>query len=229
MMRARRDAVAAAVTVAAVIALTGTSCAPPVPGPDRSGASGRAGAGLPDPGPSAGSGRSGGTGGTTKPPCPTPGPLTRSQLPAFPSADGVGRISQNPCLPLAGLTDRILGFVPRNGDPEYTKFRSGVGQFVGKLDAANDLAQCAYETDRLAVGVYQHTATPWSIGMVAVVRKDLKGIVDIGACWLPGRLPFPLRTQAVAPRGSSRPTAPTPLPRRAAATPSRSCGSAPPT
>ncbi|MGW4892911.1 hypothetical protein ACWEQL_11730 [Kitasatospora sp. NPDC004240] len=105
-------------------------------------------------------------------------------------------------MPLVGLADQILGFVPRSGNPEYANFRNGLGQFVGRLNAANDLAECAYETDGLTVAVYQHDGTLWSIGMVAVIRKDLKGIADIGACWLPKRLPFSLpRAFGAAPDG----------------------------
>lgn len=185
-------------TVAVVVALTGVSCAQPNPGSGHGGGDQQRHAASPDPKSSAGAGRSGAAS-TKKPACPTPGPLTGSQFPAFPRADKVSKINQNPCLPLVGVADQILGFVPKSGNPKYTSFRNGLGQFVGKLNAANDLAECAYETDRLAVGVYQHDGTPWSIGLVAVVRKDLKGIADIGACWLPKRLPFPLPTQGIAP------------------------------
>ncbi|KJY40498.1 hypothetical protein VR46_27425 [Streptomyces sp. NRRL S-444] len=186
-------------TVAVVVALTGVSCVQPNPGSGHGGGDQQRHAASPDPKSSAGAGRSGGDASTKKPACPTPGPLTGSQLPAFPRADKVSKINQNPCLPLAGVADQILGFVPKSGNPKYTSFRNGLGQFVGKLNAANDLAECAYATDRLAVGVYQHDGTPWSIGLVAVLRKDLKGIADIGACWLPKRLPFPLPTQGIAP------------------------------
>ncbi|MFK0256590.1 hypothetical protein [Streptomyces sp. NPDC090445] len=192
-----------AVAVAVVVALTGVSCTQPNPGSDHGSTEQEQeqepNAAPSDSKPSAGTGESDGTTSSKKPACPTPGPLTRSQLPGFPPADEVSRINQNPCVPLARLADQILGFVPKSGNPRYTSFRNGLGQFVGKLDAANDVAKCAYETDRLAVGVYQHKSTPWSIGMVAVVRKDLKGIVDVGACWLPKRLPFPPPTQGIAP------------------------------
>ncbi|GIH44851.1 hypothetical protein [Microbispora rosea] len=62
------------------------------------------------------------------------------------------------------------------------------------MNAVNDAAECAYETDHLAIGVYHHDATPWSIGMVAVVRGDLDALVDSGVCWLLRRLPFDVST-----------------------------------
>ncbi|GAA4582540.1 hypothetical protein GCM10023194_17530 [Planotetraspora phitsanulokensis] len=67
------------------------------------------------------------------------------------------------------------------------------------MNAVNDAAECAYETDHLAIGAYHHEDTPWSIGVVAVVRGDLDALVDGGVCWLLKRLELPLPTAGVAP------------------------------
>ncbi|MEV1200785.1 hypothetical protein [Microbispora rosea] len=128
------------------------------------------------------------------PVCPAPGPITRSQLPAFPPADGVSAITQNPCISIAGLADDALGFIPEGGSEEFKRFRGGLERFISRVNAVNDAAECAYETDHLAIGVYHHDATPWSIGMVAVVRGDLDALVDSGVCWLLRRLPFDVST-----------------------------------
>ncbi len=128
------------------------------------------------------------------PVCPAPGPITRSQLPAFPSADGVSVITQNPCVSIAGLAEDALGFIPEGRSQEFKEFRGGLERFITRVNAVNDAAECAYETDHLAIGVYHHDNTPWSIGMVAVVRGDLDALVDSGVCWLLRRLPFEVTT-----------------------------------
>ncbi|MGW4638308.1 hypothetical protein ACWEN6_07265 [Sphaerisporangium sp. NPDC004334] len=137
------------------------------------------------------------------PVCPQPGPLTRSQLPDFPSADGVSVITQNPCVSIAGLAEEVVGFIPEGEESKkFEQFRGGLERFISRVNAVNDAAECAYETDHLAVGVYHHDATPWSIGMVAVVRGDIDALVDSGVCWLLKRLPFDVPTQ-VAPEEMS--------------------------
>lgn len=128
------------------------------------------------------------------PVCPAPGPSTSSQLPDFPPADGVSVITQNPCISIAGLAEDVLGFIPEGRSQEFKEFRGGLERFISRVNAVNDAAECAYETDHLAIGVYHHDNTPWSIGMVAVVRGDLDALVDSGVCWLLRRLPFDVTT-----------------------------------
>ncbi|WP_328855759.1 hypothetical protein OHB01_18855 [Microbispora hainanensis] len=124
------------------------------------------------------------------PVCPAPGPITRSQLPSFSPAEGVSVVMQNPCISIAGLAEDVLGFIPEGRSEEFREFRGGLERFVGRVNAVNDAAECAYETDHLALGVYHHDRAAWSIGMVAVVRGDLDALVDTGVCWLLRRLPF---------------------------------------
>ncbi|WP_327046250.1 hypothetical protein OG320_32060 [Microbispora sp. NBC_01189] len=118
------------------------------------------------------------------PVCPVPESRARSQLPRFPAADGVGLITQNPCLSFAGLVEEVLGFVPEGRSEKFNEFRGGLESLVARVNAVNDVAECAYETGHLAIGVYHHNRTPWSIGVVAVVRKDLDAVIGTGVCWL---------------------------------------------
>jgi hypothetical protein len=139
------------------------------------------------------------------PVCPAPGPRTRSQLPAFPAEDGVSVITQNPCISIAGLAEDVLGFIPEGRSQEFRQFRGGLERFISRVNAVNDAAECAYETDHLAIGVYHHDSTPWSIGMVAVVHGDLDALVDTGVCWLLRRLPFDVPTGLVPRSDGFRP------------------------
>ncbi len=153
-------------------------------------------------GPGPGNGQTQQNGQTQKskgPVCPTPGPITKSQLPDFPAADEVSLINQNPCVSIADLADQMVGFIPKGRSAEFAKFRGGLEQFIKRVNAANDVVDCAYETDHLAIGVYQHDNTHWSLGMVAVVRGDLDALVDGAACWLLKRVPFPLPTHGLVP------------------------------
>ncbi|GAA4555256.1 hypothetical protein [Planotetraspora kaengkrachanensis] len=131
------------------------------------------------------------------PRCPQPEARTRSQLPAFPPADNVGVITQNPCVSVASLADEVVGFIPEGRSEEFRSFRGGLEQFVGRVNAINDAAECAYETDHLSIGAYHHVDTPWSIGVVAVVRGDLDALIDTGVCWLLRRLPLDMPTGTV--------------------------------
>ncbi|MET8138751.1 hypothetical protein ABZU32_00435 [Sphaerisporangium sp. NPDC005288] len=99
-------------------------------------------------------------------------------------------ITQNPCVSIAGLAEEVVGFIPEGESEKFREFRGGLERFISRVNAVNDAAECAYETDHLAVGVYHHDATPWSIGMVAVVRGDIDALVDSGVCWLLKRLPL---------------------------------------
>ncbi|KLL10173.1 hypothetical protein BL254_15555 [Protofrankia sp. BMG5.30] len=155
---------------------------------------GGSGGSRPSGGPTRQNGQNGQNGQDRKPKgpvCPTPGRLTKSQLPKFPSADAVSVINQNPCVSIAGLADQMIGFIPRGRAGEFAQFRGGLEQFIKRVNAANDVVDCAYETDHLAIEVYQHDDWHWSLGMVAVVRGDLDALVDGAACWLLKRVPFP--------------------------------------
>jgi hypothetical protein len=46
------------------------------------------------------------------------------------------------------------------------------------------VVECGYETDGLAIVVYQHADHPWSVGLVVVVRMSVDAVLDAGLCYL---------------------------------------------
>ncbi len=166
----------------AVFLLTGApSCAAPEPRPNTSA--------TPAPRSSTGTGnpdRGSGNG------CAQPGSLTRSLLPDL-SGDQIRTVAEDPCLKFAQLADRVLSIVPAsqrsNLQGGETSFLPKLTQFANRVIAVNDAAECAYKTDRLAIGIYQHQNYLWSVGVVAVIRGDLPAtVLDVGACLLMEKL-----------------------------------------
>ncbi|QYN37043.1 hypothetical protein K1T35_07245 [Pseudonocardia sp. DSM 110487] len=108
------------------------------------------------------------------------------------------RVDENPCIPLADLADAVLTFVPAGEDPQSgqsvsraqkAQFKSGLSDLAGRVIKANDVTKCGYETDHLAIAIYQHADYPWSVGVAAVVRGDIDAGIDIAACYIKGLVP----------------------------------------
>jgi hypothetical protein len=108
------------------------------------------------------------------------------------------RADENPCIPLADLADAVLAFVPAEKDPQSgqsvsrvqkAQFKSSLGDLAGRVLTANELTKCGYETDHLAIAIYQHADYPWSVGVAAVVRGDIDAGVNIAACYIESLVP----------------------------------------
>jgi len=107
----------------------------------------------------------------------------------------------NPCIPLAELADLVLELVPAGTDEATTanraQFRTTVARVsdpllktAGRVLAADAVAKCGYETDRLAIRFYKQDPYAWSVGAAAVIRGDIADTIrDVGVCYLKGLLP----------------------------------------
>lgn len=145
--------------------------------------------------------------------CPAPGPKTSRLLPQFDEAETRSqvRVLKDPCLGFVGLLDQVLGLIPEAERSTVDRFTTRLKGFVGKVAKADDIAECGYETDRLAIAIYQDTTYLWSVGVVAVIRGN--ALVDVAACFLLKQIqaPFPHSAQR-SPRpsfcfGATTPTA----------------------
>lgn len=130
--------------------------------------------------------------------CGQPGPLVKQWLPTFDHANArEATIEQlkNPCPPLAGLFGLVNDVIPVSdaANAQVDKFVKNVRGTADRFLTLVDLTKCAYETDRLAVGVYQHHDTRWSVGVVVVVRGHLGAVADVVACYVEGQIASGLR------------------------------------
>ncbi|WP_250291622.1 hypothetical protein [Frankia sp. CiP1_Cm_nod1] len=182
----------AVLSMIAVFLLVGApSCARPAPRPSESAPPSR---GATNPGQETGNS------------CAQPGSTTRSLLPDLPD-DQIRTVAEDPCLKFSQLTDRVLAAVPagqrsilRNGT---TPFLPALTQFANRVIAVNGAAECAYKTDRLAIGIYQHKNYLWSVGVVAVVRGKLPAtVLDVGTCLLLEKI-APARPAFLTPNGAT--------------------------
>jgi hypothetical protein len=128
-----------------------------------------------------------GTGG-----CADAGPGVRQWLPVLDPSDGhlsTIRVRENPCLPFGDLLGLVDDVIPDEGVPDMAtdrvgEFREHVGGAADRFLAAEDAVECGYETDGLAIVVYQHADHPWSVGLVVVVRLSVDAVIDAGLCYL---------------------------------------------
>jgi hypothetical protein len=148
--------------------------------------------GGPGPGGGSGGGSNGGSGG-----CREAGPLTRDFLAQFP-ARGTRTIT-NPCLEFPELVEQVTGLVPSSDRSKAAQLVTGLRDIAGRIGTIGDVAACGYETDRLALEIYQDRKFQWSIGVVAVIRGDVGALVDTAKCFLRKQLPFDPRPQVIAP------------------------------
>jgi hypothetical protein len=136
--------------------------------------------------------------GTTTAGCHRAGPGTGHWLPVLDTSDEhQANIStrENPCLPFSDLIGLINDVIPESKVPEYavdhvSTFRRAAQGAVDKFLAVEDGVECGYETDSLAIVVYQHSDEPWSVGLVVVVRLSLDAAIDVAGCYLEKQLGF---------------------------------------
>lgn len=113
--------------------------------------------------------------------CPEPGARTGALLP---TVDGY-RTIDNPCLAFLDLASQVTALVPPGDERRRAAtFLDNVGRFADRLGQVNDVAECAYQTDRLAVRIYHNRENKWSIGLTAVVRGRLGAVADTALCFL---------------------------------------------
>ncbi|GIG88639.1 SH3 domain-containing protein [Plantactinospora endophytica] len=117
--------------------------------------------------------------------CPKAGKLTGARLPKFDSDRYV--TVENPCLPHAGLVGQVISMIPaaeRTGAGRATEFVGRLDRFVNRLSVVNDVAECAYRRDRLAMRIFQSRQDRWAVGIAAVVRGRLGAAAEVTACAL---------------------------------------------
>ncbi|MGC5284762.1 hypothetical protein [Micromonospora sp. DT231] len=97
---------------------------------------------------------------------------------------------ENPCLPHVDLVSEVTQRIVPGQRPRVGQFLDNVGRFADRLGQVNDAVQCAYETDRLAVRIYQSRRDSWAVGVVAVLRGRLGAVADTTACFLIKQIPL---------------------------------------
>jgi hypothetical protein len=122
---------------------------------------------------------------TAAPGCSQPGPQVGQWLPVLDgSKEQVTiRTRENPCLPFSDLLGVIDAVIPDGDVPDSVDdFRHRVGDVADRFSGYSDAIECGYETDGLAIVIYQHADNPWSLGLVIVVRAS--AVLDAGVCYL---------------------------------------------
>src|SRR5262249_9149142 len=125
------------------------------------------------------------------PGCDRPGSLTVALLPSLDR--GRTGMTLNPCLPFADLLAAVADLVPEGGQEgrgKISAFTGGLRSLIKRIDEADTTLRCGYETDRLAIALYQDRAFRWSVGAVAVIRGRFRAILDVSICVLVNQLPF---------------------------------------
>jgi hypothetical protein len=106
-------------------------------------------------------------------------------LPGFDAAPYAVVSDLNPCLPAVALASDVVGKLSEaDREKAGSDFLGRLDTFTKRLDALSGVQECAYQTDRLALGVYHDADYPWSMGMVAVVRGGVGAVVDTATCYL---------------------------------------------
>ncbi|MEM7338019.1 MAG: hypothetical protein AAF467_05180 [Actinomycetota bacterium] len=105
---------------------------------------------------------------------------TKQFLPVLPSSE-VDRTVNPRFADLGDAIELIEELVP--ADTETRPLR--LLRFMDRLLVLNDLLQCSYEEDQLAIGFYVDKTYWYSIGLVAVSRGEvLEGATDVAFCWI---------------------------------------------
>jgi hypothetical protein len=136
---------------------------------------------------------------TATPGCAQPGPKVGHWLPVLDSSNerqATIATQENPCLPfseLLGIIDDVIpeGEVPEPAAGSVSDFRRNVGEVARRFLGYSDAVECGYETDGLAIVVYQHADNPWSVGLVVVVRVSADAVLDAGLCYLGRQIGVP--------------------------------------
>ncbi|GAA1416996.1 hypothetical protein [Catellatospora coxensis] len=121
-----------------------------------------------------------------EPGCRQPGPITRDLLPTF-GAEQTTTI-HNPCLQFVGLIANVRTVIPAEQLQRVDEFSRGLGTLVDRVAKVADAVECGYETDRLAIAIYQNNEFRYSVGVVAVVSGNLQALVEGAACYLSKQL-----------------------------------------
>jgi hypothetical protein len=129
-----------------------------------------------------------GGGGETGGGCARADNTTGELLPHFDAADVSATL--NPCLKFIETVSNVTDKIPDDEESKVGVFLGRLKEFTEKVQKVNDVTECAYEKDRLAIGVYQSTKLAWSVGVVAVVRGDIDAIAETSACYLIKQLSF---------------------------------------
>jgi hypothetical protein len=134
---------------------------------------------------------------TATPGCSQAGSQVGQWLPALDGSREQATITtrENPCLPFSDLIGIIDDAIPDDEVPDMARsrvseFRDGVHGVADRFLAYSDAVECGYETDGLAIVVYQHADHPWSVGLVVVVRVSAGAVIDAGLCYLGKQLGF---------------------------------------
>ncbi|MEU7928301.1 hypothetical protein [Micromonospora sp. NPDC049107] len=130
--------------------------------------------------------------------CPPAGTRSGGLLPQLDEASYAS--VENPCLPYVDLVSEVTQRIVPGQRPRVDQFLDNLGRFADRLGQVNDAVQCAYQTDRLAVRIYQSRRDSWAVGVVAVVRGRLGAVADTAACFLIKQIPLlNLATQGIGP------------------------------
>ncbi|MEE6262582.1 SH3 domain-containing protein [Plantactinospora sonchi] len=130
--------------------------------------------------------------------CPPAGTRSGGLLPKL--DEGSYTSIENPCLPYVDLVSEVTQRIVPGQRPRVDQFLDNLGRFADRLGQVNDAVQCAYQTDRLAVRIYQSRRDSWAVGVVAVVRGRLGAVADTTACFLIKQIPLlDLATQGIGP------------------------------
>lgn len=140
--------------------------------------------------------------------CGQPGPQAGGLLPDFDTSDereATVQPLENPCPPFTELISVVNAVIPDadKASRGVSDFIDGVRSLADHFLTAVDLVECGYETDGLAVGIYQHADYPWSVGVVVVVRPTVGAAVKVAECYLEKQ--FSYETPGGQPTGAERP------------------------
>lgn len=120
--------------------------------------------------------------------CPAAGTRTGGLLPKL--DDESYTSVENPCLAYVDLVSEVTQRIVPGQRPRVEPFLDNLGRFADRLGQVNDAVECAYQTDRLAVRIYQSRRDSWAVGVVAVVRGRLGAVADTTACFLIKQIPL---------------------------------------
>jgi hypothetical protein len=130
--------------------------------------------------------------------CPPAGTRSGGLLPKL--DEGSYTSIENPCLPYVDLVSEVTQRIVPGQRPQVNQFLDNLGRFADRLGQVNDAVECAYQTDRLAVRIYQSRRNSWAVGVVAVLRGRVGAVADTAACFLIKQIPLlDLATQGIGP------------------------------
>jgi hypothetical protein len=122
---------------------------------------------------------------TAKPGCDNASGKAGAVLPKMNPAT-YEKAKTNPCIPMTDLVSTVTDLLPEAAGKE--PFVRRVSRFAGEVAAIQDAVACGYETDRLAIAIYQQKEYLWSASVVVVVRGRVDeladGFVEGAICYL---------------------------------------------